>query len=74
MYTSGNPRIPDGDPYKATDGNNTHDWYVGGCASTKREKYPWMRVDFGIVYSLERMEIYNRYDDTDSLSPGCCRE
>ena len=65
-YTSGNRNIPNGDAYKAVDGDNNQDWYVGGCACTKKQKNPWMTVNFGDVYSIERVVIYNRED--------CCRK
>ena len=72
-YTHQNPSMPDGDGYKAVDGNTSSDWYVGGCACTKRRHNPWMTLDFGSVYTIERMVIYNRYDE-QKPSKGCCRK
>lgn len=51
---------------KAVDGDTNPDMGAGSCFQTKLEVRPWITIDLGAVFEIQRIRIVNRGD--------CCGE
>ncbi|KAL4222145.1 hypothetical protein ACF0H5_018185 [Mactra antiquata] len=47
---------------KAVDGNMDSDMIAGSCFRTENQVRPWIRIDFGAVYEIQRIKLTNRGD------------
>ena len=36
--------------------------WADGCASTLKQNFPWLEIDFGSVFSISSIVLYNRID------------
>ncbi|MFL6257379.1 MAG: discoidin domain-containing protein, partial [Pyrinomonadaceae bacterium] len=53
---------PNGDSWRAVDGNTNGAYFSGSVTHTNIETNPWWQVDLGAVQSLGNLDLWNRTD------------